>query len=342
MAKKIKYQKIRPDCSAHAWSPNKYLVRVKYTYYHPKTSKPYKFEEKDFIQWHNIYEDLKEFSTFKPRFQPAWQALGYATLSLVLGFFGKPAGHLFAAMGAIAFDTSGNNQSANTGFSGARTFTYVMSASSGGIITGGIMGSGGNSAGYLGGNMNYNSVNLTNVDTSNNGGNNSALQTYYLQSPATGSNTFSWSITPPNSSSDQCAIVMSFTGAATSGSPVDGHFIVGGTSSTTNTLANSGSMIVQWRQAGSNSSFSQGTTREGFQIANRGGWYAGNQYAPGTSGSISLGLSANANEWGGFGILPAPSGPANLKTVNGLAKASIKTVSDGLAIASWKTWVGLA
>lgn len=37
----------------------------------------------------------------------------------------------------------------------------------------------------------------------------------------------------------------------------------------------------------------------------------------------------------------AASGPANLKTVNGLAKASIKTI-DGLAIASVKTYNGLA
>jgi hypothetical protein len=37
-----------------------------------------------------------------------------------------------------------------------------------------------------------------------------------------------------------------------------------------------------------------------------------------------------------------PAGPALLKTVNGLAVASVKTLRSGLAIASAKTWNGLA
>jgi hypothetical protein len=41
-----------------------------------------------------------------------------------------------------------------------------------------------------------------------------------------------------------------------------------------------------------------------------------------------------------LGKAPATTGPANVKTVNGLAKASVKTI-NGLAIASVKSWNGI-
>lgn len=62
----------------------------------------------------------------------------------------------------------------------------------------------------------------------------------------------------------------------------------------------------------------------------------------GSTGTVQANSSGNFNPRFSFvlSLNPAPVGPANLKTWNGLAKASIKSMF-GLAIASVKSWVGI-
>lgn len=61
------------------------------------------------------------------------------------------------------------------------------------------------------------------------------------------------------------------------------------------------------------------------------------------AGAFSMSVNISGSNLGGLvavGINPVVSGPANLKTINGLAKASVKEV-NGLAMASVKTYNGL-
>lgn len=327
MNEQAQYQQVKPDGIAIARSPHKYLVRVEYL--DPMGKK--KSEHRDFVQWHNIKADIKNFFQVPTQERALRYALGafVFVVAYKVGFRSLP---LF--LGSITADTSANGQNANSN-GGARSFSYTMSAGSGGIITAAIIGAGGNASGFNSPSLTYNAVSLTNVDSSNSG-NNSYLYNGYLQSPATGANTFGWSINAPTSNSDQAVIVMSFTGALTSGSPIDGHFITGGSSSNAISIGNSNSMIVQWIQAGISRSFSQGSTPQGFTIANRGAYYSSNYYAPASTGSITLGLSGTANDWAAFGILPAPNGPTGLKTFDTVAAASISTI-DTVSLGSVKS-----
>jgi hypothetical protein len=59
------------------------------------------------------------------------------------------------------------------------------------------------------------------------------------------------------------------------------------------------------------------------------------------TGNFTLSQGNETHSTIGIGFLPAPVGPANLKTFNGLAKADIKTI-EGLAIGSVKTVNGLS
>lgn len=89
-------------------------------------------------------------------------------------------------------------------------------------------------------------------------------------------------------------------------------------------------------------SFDTGATTLGMTTATYG-YYSGGSV--GAAGAKSMTISSNAGSpYGmtvGMGFKPqVDSGPTNMKTWDGLAKAGVKTM-DGLALASVKTWNGL-
>ena len=64
----------------------------------------------------------------------------------------------------------------------------------------------------------------------------------------------------------------------------------------------------------------------------------------GSAGTVTAGFTESSDDWGmvvAFFKEQASTAPYNVKTVNGLAEASVKTLRSGLAIASGKTFNGL-
>lgn len=157
-----------------------------------------------------------------------------------------------------------------------------------------------------------------------------------------------WAVTH-NSNRVDC---LTFDGAAQSGAPDsvatfnNGAVAVASPYTTSTTVVAANSMLalfLAWDFNGNN--YRGGTNSTGFAETGNDAYTAYSTATVGT-GSQSLVTLYDTTPDNNAGILISLApfvavGPANLKTVNGLAKASVKTI-DGLAIASVKSWNGLA
>lgn len=196
----------------------------------------------------------------------------------------------------------------------------------------------------------YNGVSLTNLNSMAPGGNNKQ-STWYLINPATGSNNIVVSFSSSLAYYQLCAV--SFTGVkqttpfgtpvtAFSNSSVTDH----DSAALTTTVANSWALdtYVYGSDGGSIIADSSQTLRASSRNGITGQIYTKLVASPGST-QMDTSVSGTTNNFSHstvemFEASASPSGPANVKTVNGLAKASVKTV-NGLAMASIKTINGL-
>lgn len=165
--------------------------------------------------------------------------------------------------------------------------------------------------------------------------------TYYLIAPDTGTH----DIVASRSDSGVLAVMgASYTGVSQTGFPdsqATGSDATGDYTATTTVVS---SNCWLWANTRSNAAAlsSDATTRQ--TIFGGYGMIVDSNGPVGT-GSQSINFTASPGgetNWNAVSFSPAAaSGPANVKTINGLALASVKTV-NGLAIASVKTVNGLA
>lgn len=192
----------------------------------------------------------------------------------------------------------------------------------------------------------YNGVAMTQVGTQSSAGAGTRLYSYVLANPATGAHNVSctWSGTD----SPQFRVA-SYTGCKQTGIPdasltFDDEADANGDTESVTSIADNCWHICGWGNsscstwnAGSGSTLRQASSCIGLFDSN-------GPKTPAGSYSMSVNLTAGTTKWYGVMASFAPvaaSGPANVKTINGLAIASVKT-KNGLAIASVKTANGLA
>jgi len=167
---------------------------------------------------------------------------------------------------------------------------------------------------------------------------------YYLVAPATGANNV---VITASSSTSLGGTSTSYTGASQSGQP-------DGTQSQLVTETNTDNTVVTtadncWAvltSIGAQATASTNTTLRGV-----GSTFGDAKMFDNNADITPAGSYAMATTSGGAGAIQylqasfapvfVPSGPANVKTYNGVASASTKTI-DGVAIASVKTWNGIA
>lgn len=168
------------------------------------------------------------------------------------------------------------------------------------------------------------------------------IKLWYLYAPATGAN----NIVATTSSGNVGIQALSYTGVSQSGFPDASATVAAGTSSpingTVTVVATNSWMALFGSDGAANPTAGTSTTQRGSGTPGGSGFFDSN--GPLAAGSRTLQMTWTGGSTGNAAVVSfAPaggSGPANLKTWNGLAKASIKTM-DGLAIASVKTWNGL-
>jgi len=174
---------------------------------------------------------------------------------------------------------------------------------------------------------------------------------YYVANPTVGtSHTFS-----NTASQNYCSIrAAAFSGVATT-TPADqqnGATGTGASTLATGSITPSENNELVIAALGFNSDGGTISIGSSLTITNSNAFGSGNNYGGSMAYIIQTTAEAVNPTWTrgtGTGAMAAriasfkaaASGPANMKTWGGLAKASVKTV-DGLAIASVKTWNGLA
>lgn len=189
----------------------------------------------------------------------------------------------------------------------------------------------------------YNGVSMTLINKQqDNVGNNCYSYLFYLINPATGTHdvVVSADATP---SIQMCAASASYTGAKQTGQPDSNN----SQSSTATTMTISTTVVASdcWlvgctsnfraTAAGSGTTNRQQVAGDPFTLSDSNGTVGtGSQSLQWTQADTTISGQNIAS------IAPALSGPANVKTVNGLAIASVKTF-DGLATGSIKTINGL-
>lgn len=192
----------------------------------------------------------------------------------------------------------------------------------------------------------YNSVSMSDLGTSNSPGlgHRQAVDMQILVNPASGTNQVSIS-----ASQTVGGVSASYSGCKQTSQPDSSAIIAhqsSGTSFTCTTTVVAANSWLILAESSTRSDVAAGTgtyKRVGFD-ANYGPGFFDSNGGVGTGSQSLVVTCPGSTEFGGVlaSISPSPeSGPANLKTWNGLAKASIKTI-DGLAIASVKTVDGLA
>jgi len=239
---------------------------------------------------------------------------------------------------AIAYDAASTTQSASPATSDAVTFT---TSGSDRFLVVGIR----HNTSAVTFTVTYNSVSMTEIGSGQlfNGDTN-RMRLFYLINPASGSNTvsvtpsasdyFQWSVASYNGV-DQASQPDSSNSGETSG--VSTHPI------STTVVAEDSWMVGVWGGGGWNITAGTGTTERSSGVD----FYAlGDSNGALASGSRTLTMTTGGNEAEGQIALsfdPASAaGPANVKTVNEIAIASVKTMKAGVAIASVKTWNDIA
>ena len=256
---------------------------------------------------------------------------------------------------AIAFDAASNGQTngfAEGGTGGNLSWSHTVTGSNP-ILIASIHsnGAGGHTTEYTG--ASYNSVAMTLAGGSKiltHASTNSYGSLWYLTGPATGSNTLATTGSPDLWEFNGCSV--SYSGAAQSSQP-DNIATAGQTGNNSpKTMSLTTVADNCWLVMSVNNNFdgqmtaSTGATKRA-ETANpyyEAALFDSNS-AKTPAGSYSMTVTFGSNDRTSFILISispyvAATGPANLKTVNGLAKASVKTL-EGLAIASTKTYNGL-
>lgn len=241
---------------------------------------------------------------------------------------------------AIAFDASAATA---TGFATSINWTHTCTGSNRAFFEG-IMGPP-NSGGYVAPTGTYNGVSVSSINSVSvdNSTSDWYLTLFGLLAPATGSNTVNAS--QATSVAEACSV--SYTGVLQSGFP-DGNASQnsGGSNVNTKTFTETTTAANCWqvlyvRWMTGVTSAGTGAT---FRVTGQGpytSFYDSN--GPLSAGSNSMTINNTTTTKAGGVIAsfaPAVTGPANVKTVDGLPIGSVRTV-DGLAIGSIKTIDGL-
>lgn len=247
---------------------------------------------------------------------------------------------------AIAFDSVQSGVTCATGINASKTFSFNNVA--GDIVIVDVFTNTVSAADYVTG-VTYNGVAMTRIyDSGDNGGANHVRNfCYYLVGPATGSNNVVISTNMANAFDNVGGTATSYSGAKQTGQPDSFSTSVssGGSSPLTKSTTVVGSNC--WLHGSiaitNNPTVGTGTT-ERAEFAS--GLYFNTADSNGTVGTGSQSLewtwSGSLEYAAGVISIAAPvTGPANVKTVDGLAIASVKTV-NGLAIGSVKTVNGLS
>lgn len=248
---------------------------------------------------------------------------------------------------AIAFDSAQNGGAGASGINAAHTFSFNNVA--GNIVLVDVHTSTIGVADYVTG-VTYNSVAMTRVFDSGNAGNGSNDRTfiYRLVAPATGSNNVVISTNMANAFDAVNGNAVSYSGVNQS-SPIDSFAVA--VSADAATPFNVSTTVVgsncwlhgAFSSSDRNPATGTGTT-ERAEVSSGGFLNSADSNGTVSTGSQTLQWTAAGNAGYAAGVLslaPTASGPANVKTFDGLVAASVKTV-NGLAVASVKTVNGLA
>lgn len=243
---------------------------------------------------------------------------------------------------AIAFDTSGAAQSA-TG--SEFTCTLSLTVASGASLWVGV--SNANASGDAA-TVTWNTTEALTKAVSRTPGGFTTDALWYLANPTPGTHNI---VATFSSLCESTVIAISLTG--TDASPLGATASNGGTAtsgSTSVTTTTDNSVVVDMITVNGNQALtatgSGQTIRQDFAHNVSSGWEDGaSTMTTTTAGSYAPAYSWSPSRiWNQVAVevkAATTSGPANLKTWDGLAKASVKTM-DGLALASVKTWNGLS
>lgn len=269
----------------------------------------------------------------------AWKPFPYKVYvpKLAGGNFFAPSPYLFA----VAYDTSTRS---TTGTTSPRTWSHTVTGSNTYMYAAGLYEA--NAASDMTA-MTYNAADMgTALGTTAFVAGSAGVETYWdLINPATGANNVTLSF---SSGGAHVGWSMSFSGAAQSGQP-DGSSWNGENSASTAsytmnvtvTAANSLLAAILFGAAGN--AITAGTnTTVGFDSVGTGEGATVYSSSAQSAGAKTMNVTSTAQVFqsGTISIAPVASGPANVKTWNGLAIASIKTF-NGLATGSTKTVNGL-
>lgn len=241
---------------------------------------------------------------------------------------------------AIAFDAATDGGYLGSG--SPKTFNHTVGSGDNRLLIVGGFDAGSSGTTITG--VTYNGVAMTYVNSVKNPPENRFSWMYYLLNPDTGTHAVSISF----SSGDVGAWAVSYTGVAQSGQPdANGTDSASGVTSRTTSLTsiadNCWHMMTSRNNVGAAGAGAGATSR--VSSAAGGGFVDSN--GPKTpAGSYSMNVTTGGGSGGIANVIatfkPAvASGPANVKTWDGLATASTKTI-NGLAIGSTKTKNGLA
>lgn len=171
---------------------------------------------------------------------------------------------------------------------------------------------------------------------------NSRTYLYYLINPDTGANNI---VITSSASTKIRGTGMSYTGANQSGVPdafTSGNGSSATMTGTVTTIADNCWLVGSFFGNGAGLAASTGTVSRGIPgvgaAARNGGFDSNSVKTPAGSDSLIVTCTNDNNAWVVASFAPSVS---QIKTIDGLARASVKTV-DGLAIASVKTINGLA
>lgn len=189
----------------------------------------------------------------------------------------------------------------------------------------------------------YNGVPMTRLHDVQSGVGEYHLSLFSLIAPSTGTNTVSTTVASGNIGFTSS----SYTGANQTTQPDVSTTNVGasGTSLTTavTTTTDNAWLIGYFNSAANTLTQSTGTNFVQTQANNVALGDSNGAYSP--AGSYSMRVTSGSGTFGAIvaGIRDAASGPSTtIKTYLGTATASVKTVLNGTAIASRKTWNGIA
>jgi hypothetical protein len=295
------------------------------------TKNPYELTKK-------YLKDLQYLPEYRLRF-----IFSFLSILLTLIYDIKNIHNICLIGGSVAY-TSVSGQKINA-YSGDISFSHTVSGSNTMLCVSYILWDGG---GPFTVSPKYNNVSMTQA-TGMGGGGYPYLGWYYLASPTDGTNSVTGTCQANQQIKWLCSI--SFSGAngdidgSTAGLESGSHnyISVSITTSYANTMCACIGIGSQSATYGTSGSGQTGLFNAG--VAEGYGAMQNDIKPSTTAGSQTMGWTGYTYDtWNYRSMIGvrelAPSGPANLKTINGVAKASIKTI-NGVAIASVKTFNGL-